>query len=88
MWPLVVIALHGAALALAYLLLILAHEKSWYWHLFSIGMAIAIGWLMLRPWPSYESELAASLLFAFLLMWGITGPVLAEFHHQDRGRHA
>lgn len=87
MSPLWIIALHGAALALAYLLLVFAHEKAWYWHALSIVAAIGVGVSLLRGWPTYEAELAASLLFAFLLLWGFAGPVLAELHQRDHPSH-
>ena len=88
MSPLLIVCLHGAALALAYLLLILAHEKAWYWHALSIAAAIGIGLTMMRGWPTFAADLTASLLFAFLLFWGFLGPVLGELHHQDHGKHA
>ncbi len=87
MSPLWIISLHGAALALAYLLLVFAHEKAWYWHALSIAIAVGVGVSLLRGLPTFEAELAASLLFAFLLLWGFAGPVLAELHHRDHASH-
>jgi hypothetical protein len=88
MSPLVVFLLHAAALVLAYLVLVFVHEKAWYWHVLSIGLAIGIGLSLLRPWPTHETELLASLLFAFLLLWGFAGPVFAAIHRQDHGSSA
>jgi hypothetical protein len=88
MSPLVVFALHGAALLLAYLALIFLHEQCWYWHVLGIALAVWVGVGQLQGrWSSPDSALYASLIFAFLLLWGFAGLVFGEIHRTDRRMH-
>ena len=74
-----------AAVALAVLLLYEFEPTRWYWHVFSVMLAIGIG---LAPVPAEWSkpgfDLLVGFVFVLFLLWGVGAPLFRTFHR----RHA
>lgn len=80
---------YGSALLLALVLLWRFGVKSWYWHLLSLAVALAVG---LTPLPQSlntpQGSLTVGWVFIFLLIWAIAAPVFAWVeHHPDLHHH-
>lgn len=76
MW---VIAAYGASAVLALLVLFFSGAKSWYWHLLSVALALAVG---LTPIPvklnTPTMSLVVGSVFTFLLLWGVAAPFVGR----------
>jgi hypothetical protein len=82
----VVMLVYAAAILAAGVLLLWFHRCSWYWHVFSVALALMVG---LAPPPAgYEGpafDLVVGALLMFLMAWGIGGLAFYRVHHT---RHA
>lgn len=67
---------YGASVAVSLLLLWRFRARPWYWHVFSVLLAFAIG--LAPPVPSLSSpqwDLAIGSVFTFLFLWGAAAPL-------------
>lgn len=70
-----VVLTYGSAAALALLLLLLFHARSWYWHVLSVLVALVIGLIPIPPkYNNPESTLVIGFVFVFFLLWGVAAP--------------
>ena len=95
MQTVLVVAVYGAAAALALYLLYFFHAKAWYWHTLSVMAAVAIGLMPVGALPIPEAWMAApatslvtGFFFLFLLLWGVGGPFFRSPHPSRQARHA
>ena len=87
MSPFVVASCYFSALALAVALLWYFGARAWYWHVLSVGGAIAIGLTPLpEAWNTPGMTLTVGWVFLLLLVWGIVAPVFSLAHHQPHFR--
>lgn len=83
MSSLVVASCYGSAIAVSLALLWYFGARSWYWHVLSLGGALAIGLTPLPPaWNSPEMTLLVGWVFLLLFLWGVLAPVFALSHHR------
>jgi hypothetical protein len=79
---------YGSALVLALVLLWRFGAVRWYWHVFSILVALAAG---LTPLPEALNTPIATVgvgwVFTFLFIWGIAGPLFMLSHRHPHMRH-
>jgi hypothetical protein len=71
-----VLLVYSISAALALLLLLIFRAKSWYWHVLSVLLAMAVGLVPRNPdWNTANADLAFGAVFTFLLLWGIAAPL-------------
>ena len=80
-----VFLVYGSAAVLALALLFFFHAN-WYWHVLSVGVALAIGLMPpeMIPVPAAWGKTRDILVgagFVFLVVWGIGAPLFRR-HHQ------
>jgi hypothetical protein len=80
-----VFLVYGSAAVLALALLFFFHAN-WYWHVFSVGVALAIGLMppAMIPVPATwgaTRDILLGAVFVFLVVWGIGAPLFRR-HHQ------
>ena len=76
MSPLWVVLVYGSSVLLAVLLLYFFHSRSWYWHIGSAALAIALGLIPLpAEWGGPKTDLLVGFLFLLLLVWGLAAPL-------------
>jgi hypothetical protein len=76
MSPLWVVLVYGSSVLLAVLLLYFFHSRSWYWHIVSAALAIALGLIPLpAEWAGPKTDLLVGFLFLLLLVWGLAAPL-------------
>ena len=87
MSPYLVMAVYGAAAALAITLLYRFESRAWYWHALSLCLAFAIGCV---PTPAGFDDPVTAVVTGFviilLLFWGLGGLLLFMAPH--RHKHA
>ena len=75
MSPAWILLTYGGAALLAWLVLMFARARRWYWHASSVVLALAIG---LVPLPAQLNTPQWSLIigfaFLFLFLWGVGAP--------------
>jgi len=76
MSPVWVVLVYGSSVLLAVLLLHFLHSRSWYWHLASVALAVALGFVPLPlEWAGPRTDLLVGFLFLLLLVWGLAAPL-------------
>jgi hypothetical protein len=85
-----VFLIYGSAAILAIALLYFFHAN-WYWHVISVGLALAIGAVPsdVIPMPAAwgpTRDILIGAIFTFLVIWGIGAPLFRR-HHQP-AQHA
>ena len=56
--------------------------KHWYWHVFSLVAALALGLARLPdPFNQPTYTLGVGWVFTFLFLWGVAAPVVAALKH-------
>jgi hypothetical protein len=80
-----VFLIYGSAAVLALALLFFFHAN-WYWHVLSVGVALAIGLMPpeIIPVPAAwgaTRDILVGAAFVFLVVWGIGAPLFRR-HHQ------
>ena len=84
-----VFLVYGSAAVLALALLFFFHAN-WYWHVLSVGVALAIGVMPpeIIPVPAAwgaTRDILVGAVFVFLVVWGIGAPL---FRHHHQAQHA
>ena len=81
-----VVVSYGSSVVLALLLLYYFHARTWYWHILSAGVALALGLVPVPAgWQSPRTDLMVGFLFLLLLVWGLAAPL---FRYLEVGRHS
>ncbi len=91
MSALLVLVVYGASLALALFLLYEFHARSWYWHAFSVLIAITLGLIPTSPeFKTPVTDLVMGAVFTFLMIWGVAAPLFRSphGHHHQLDKHA
>jgi hypothetical protein len=80
-----VVLCYGVAAVLAFLLLYRFEPIRWFWHVFGVAAAVAIGLAHLPPpWTTPSGTLAVGSLFLFLILWGSLFPLFRTFHYHGK----
>ncbi len=87
MSPFWVILVYGSSLVAALLLLYFFHAKSWYWHVLSVALALALGLMPMRgDLSNPQSDLLMGFFFVLLLIWGVAAPFFRVPHSRNASR--
>jgi hypothetical protein len=86
-----VFLLYATAAVLALVLLYFYHT-SWYWHVLSVAVALAIGMVPpeLIPVPASWGpvrDLTVGFVFVFLLVWGLAAVMFRRHHVTPHAPH-
>ena len=83
-----VVLIYLTALGLPILLLYRFHALAWYWHLFAIAAALALGFVPTpAEWKTPAFDVAFGFCFILLMVWGVGGLVMFPRHHDHHQWH-
>ncbi len=85
-----VLLLDAGAFVIACALLYFFHARTWYWHILSIGAALALGFAPPPP-EALRGPVADALtgfVFLLLMVWGIGGMLTYRTHGTHKPKHA